>query len=161
MGKTLKEMGIIRKYSTEWAVITLVLTVPARTTVTVTYNPPQETNYVFDYSSVGPMTIVSSLVTGEVFWDGTRAATFINQGALEDKVFGQGEAPLKIAKNELKFVIRNRDTISHTVDSIFYGFIVNEGDEKKLIEEITGKTDITLLTDIKDLLTKIDRKLSG
>jgi len=140
MGTTLKELTLIRKYSNEWEIISLLVNVPPNTTSKITYNPPTNKFFVFIYSSVGPQ-IIDNNFNAKVYWDDTYAGGFVSTGALSDKVFGEGEAPLKIAKNKLSVVISNNTNVYHTVDALFSGFLVPQNLYEPLLYELDGTID--------------------
>ena len=155
---SLKESAIIRKFSTEWEIVQALLDISANTKLTITFTPPPGKAFVFDYSSTGPLTTDTS-ITYEVFWDGTRAADFTSGGALSDKVFSPGEAPLKIAKNELKVVVDNGTGSAQVIDFLFFGFDIVLSELPELLHDLSGDKDRKIQEDILQTLKNIETKL--
>ena len=155
---SLAEKAVVRRFSTEWEIVQALLDVSAGSKITITFTPPTDKAFVFDYSSTGPL-VTDTSVTYEVFWDGTRAARFTSGGALSDKVFGEGEAPLKIAKNQLVVIVDNQSALTVTVDFLFFGFEVTLVELDALIEDLSGAKDRKIQEKILKTLESIDRKM--
>ena len=157
---SLKEKAIVRRFSTEWEIVQAFLNVSANTKITIIFNPPPGKAFVFDYSTTGPLTADTS-ITYSVFWDGTRAADFTSSGALSDKVFSPGEAPLKIAKNELRVVIDNQSGNTETADFLFFGFDVVLLELPEILKDLSGEKDREIQQNILKTLENIEKKLGS
>jgi len=160
----LGELAAVRKYTSEWEVISALFDVPANTTVEVAYNPPKNRYFVYQYSAQGPMKTDPNYDVC-IKWDGTISATWYIQGALTDKVYGAGEAPLKVAKNELTIVVTNNSSETKTMDAILIGFNIPENMYQEFLDDLSGVTDrkialeqVQLLKDIKTSLINMKSK---
>ena len=154
----MREGAIIRKFSTEWEIVQALLSFPANSKTKITFTPPEGKAFVFDYSTTGPLVTNSNIIYA-VFWDGTQAASFASGGALSDKEFNPGEAPLKVARNSLEIVIDNQTSSSETADFIFFGFEVLLPELESLLKELNGTKDREIQEDILKELKKISGKL--
>ena len=151
----LREFAIARKYSTEWQIIQAFVDIPADTTATITWNPPSGKYFIFQYWISGEMKI-SEDFSYEVWWDGTRAGDYINQGAMID-VSGS-EIPLKMVKHELRTVLKNSTSEVYTFDMMVVGFNIQKNLLDEFIEEITGRKDRRVMEEIRDELKEISRQ---
>ncbi len=154
----MREGAIIRKFSTEWEVVQALLSFPAKSKTKITFTPPEGKAFVFDYSSTGSL-VTNANITYSVFWDGTQAASFASGGALSDKPFNPGEAPLKVAMNSLQIVIDNQTDSAELADFIFFGFEVVLPELEDLLKELNGTKDREIQEDILKELKKISVKL--
>ena len=157
----LRELAIVRKYTGEWEVTPLLIDIPPNTSITITYSPPKNRVYVYQYTVSGYMKCDENY-TLNIYWDGVRAADYNIQGSLINKVFEHGEAPLKIVRHSLSMKINNFTDETQTFDFIVFGFVIPEHYFEPFIEDVTGEKDrklameqIHLLKEIKQVIKEI------
>ena len=146
-----KDSIIAKKYGGFWECIQAFADLPAGYVLTVTYNPPAGKVFVPVYVTFGDMAIGKFKVTiikdGEYYFK-----DIFCTAALEREFFRY--IILTPVKHEAVDIITNTDTVTRTLDLLFFGLLIPESEYEAFLEEVSGRKELKVLEEIRDLLKK-------
>ncbi|MFH1364942.1 MAG: hypothetical protein ABIH52_04815, partial [Candidatus Aenigmatarchaeota archaeon] len=154
---SVREGYLARMYNGVWEFIQFQFWLPGGMTISLTYNPPNDTAFVPIYHvteayAAGALTL-SIHTDGDLEYQNLLTTPKFGDYLFEKQI-------TYVVKNDIRFDITNNTAAAILVDGLIFGYLIPLSNIDGFLEEITGRKQLNEIIETKKLLVEINKKLN-